>query len=143
MLDRIENRADLALVLRNDALQHRALRARSTRDQHLLIDGRRSGDHVRLLVELREQRLPVANAVALDAQQVDVRGRAQQPVLQVLAEAVVDGQRDDERGHACSYSDDGDDGDDADDGLAPFGSQITRCYEELKLHPEKLGESSL
>ncbi len=48
-----------------------------------------------------------------------------------------------ERGHARRHSDDGDDGDDADHGLAPLGPQITRRYEEFKLHPEELSESSL
>ena len=93
-----------------------------------------AGDDVRLLLQSRQQRLPVADAVALDAQQVDVRSRAQQPVLQVLAKAVVDGQRDDERGDARRHSDDGDDGDDADDGLPPLGPQIARRYEEFELH---------
>ncbi len=121
----------------------RALRTRAAGDQNLLVDGGSSGDDVRLLLQSREQRLPVANAVALHAQQIDVRGRAQQAVLQVLAKSVVDGQRDDERSHARGHSDDGDDGDDADDGLAPFGSQITRRYEEFELHSEELSENSL
>jgi hypothetical protein len=114
---RVQDRADLALVLRDDAFQDAALRAGAAGDQHLLVDGGSSGDDVRLFFQTREQRLPVADSVALNAQQIDVRGRAQQAVLQVLAKAVVDGQRDDERGHAGRHSDDGDDGDDADDGL--------------------------
>ena len=55
-----------------------------------------------LLLQAREQRLPVADAVAFNAQQIDVRGGTEQPVLQVLAESVVDGQRDDERSHAAA-----------------------------------------
>ena len=72
-----------------------------------------------------------------------MRHRAEQAVLQVLAEAVVDGEGDDERGDAGRHSDDGDDGDDADDGLPPFGAQITRRYEEFKLHAAALAEESL
>ena len=103
----------------------------------------RSGDDVRLLLQARQQRLPVANAVAFHAQQIDVRGRAEQPVLQVLAESVVDGQRDDERSNASRDSDDGDYGDDANDGLPPFGPQVARRYEEFELHTERRSESSL
>ena len=85
-------------------------------------------------VKLGQQRLPVADAVGFHAQQVDVRRRAEQAVLQVLAKAVVDGQRDDERGDAGRDSDDRDDGDDADDGLAAFGPEIARGNEEFELH---------
>ncbi len=89
---------------------------------------------MRLLLQLGQQRLPVADAVGFHPQQVDVRRGAQQPVLKVLAESVIDGQRDDERGHACRDSYDRDDGDDANDGLAAFGPEIPRGNKEFELH---------
>ena len=91
---------------------------------------------MRLLLQSRKQVLPVADAIAFDAQQVDVRSRTEQALLQVLAKSVVDGQRDDERSDARRDSDNGDDGDDPNDGLAPFGPQITRRDKEFELHAE-------
>ncbi len=122
--DAFQNRADLVFVLRNDAFQYAALRARAARDQNLLVDRGRSRNHVRLLLQSREQRLPIANTIALHPQQVDVRRRTQQAVLQVLAKPVVDGQRDDQRRDARRHSNNRDHGDDPDDGLPPFGPQI-------------------
>ena len=107
---------------------------RSPRDQHLLINRRRGRDHVRLPGETIHQRAPVLDAVALDAQQIDMRSRTQQPILQVLAESVVDGQRDHERSYSRSYSRDRDAGDDANHGLAPFGAEVAGGDEEFKAH---------
>ena len=81
-----------------------------------------------------EQRTPVANAVGLDAHQLDVRGGAQQPVLQVAAHAVGDGESDDQRGHACGYAGDGDGGDHAHHGLPPLGFQVARRQKKFKSH---------
>ncbi len=129
--------ADLALVGGDDAFQDRALGPCAARDQNLFVDGGRSGNHMGLLLQAREQCLPVADAVAFDTQQIDVRGGTEQPVLQVLTKSVVDGQRDDERSHASRHSNDGDDGDDADDSLSPLGPQVARGYEEFELHSGK------
>ena len=52
---------------------------------------------MRLLAEPVHQRLPVLDAIALRPQNIHVGSRTQQPVLQILAEAVVDGERNDER----------------------------------------------
>ena len=60
----------------------RPARTWPARDQHLLIDRRSGRDHVRLLGEPLDQRRPVPDAVALHAQQVDVRSRAEQALLQ-------------------------------------------------------------
>ena len=122
--------------MRNDALQDAALRARAARDQHLFVDGRRAGNDVRLLLHARQQRLPVANAVALNAQQVDVRSRSEQAILQILTKAVVDRQRDNQRSYARRHSNDRDDRDHADHGLSAFGPQIARSYKKFKLHRE-------
>src|SRR4029077_2410875 len=59
---------------------------------------------------------------------------SEQALLQVLAESVVDGQRDDERCHARSHSDDGDGCDHADDSLPPLGAEIAGGDEEFKGH---------
>ena len=79
---------------------------------------------------------PVLDAVALDAQEVDVRRRAEKALLEVLAESVVDGERDDERGDAGGDTEDGDAGDDADEGLTTFGAQVSGCDEEFEAHGE-------
>ena len=50
--DKVQQIADLAFLRRDDALEHRALRTCSARDQHLFIDGRSSRDDVRLLGQL-------------------------------------------------------------------------------------------
>ena len=63
-----------------------------------------------------------------------MRHRTEKAILQVLAKAVVDGQRDDERGDSGGNSNDGDEGDDPDDGLPPLGPQVSRSYEEFELH---------
>ena len=71
-----------------------------------------------------------------------MRGRAQQPVLQVLAESVVDGERDDQRRHSGGDSGDGNAGDDANDRLAAFGAQVAGRDEEFEAHEEKLSALS-
>jgi len=70
--------------------------------------------------------LPVADAVALDAHQLDVGAVAKQAVLQVALHAVGDGEGDDERGNSGGDPGDGDGGDHADHGLAAFGLEISR-----------------
>ena len=77
------------------------------------------------------------DSVCFHAQQVDVGCRTEQPVLQVLAKAVIDGQRDDEGGDAGRDSNNRNDGDDADNGLATLGSEISRGNEKFKLHLKK------
>ena len=82
------------------------------------------------------ERTPVADPVTLNAKQIDVRGGAEQAVLEILAKSIVDGERDDKRGHAGGDSGDGDAGDDANDGLAPFGAEVASGNEEFEAHKE-------
>jgi hypothetical protein len=70
----------------------------------------------------------------LNAQQIDVRSRAEQAVLEVLAKSIVDGESDDKRGDSGSDSGDGDASDYANDGLAPFGAQISGRNKKFKSH---------
>ena len=100
--------------------------ARAAGDQHLFVDAGRGGGDVGHVAQAFEQRTPVANAVALDAHQLDMRGGAEEPVLQVAPHAVGDGESDDERGNAGGDAGDGDGGDHADDGLPPLGFQVAR-----------------
>ena len=60
----------------------------------------------------------------------------------ILAESVVDGERDDERSDAGGDSEDGDPGDDADEGLPAFGAQISGCDEEFEAHEKQLSAFS-
>ena len=62
-----------------------------------------------------EQRRPIFDAIVGHAEQAYVGGGTDKALLQVLAKAVVDGQRDDERGHARGHSGDRDASDDADE----------------------------
>ena len=84
---------------------------------------------MRLFREPVKQRGPVLDAVVGDALQADVRGRAEQTLLQVLAEAVVDGERDNEGGDSRGHSQYGNCGDHTDEGLTAFGAQVTGGYE--------------
>ena len=77
---------------------------------------------MRLVTQAIEQRGPVLDAVTLHAQQTDVRGRAEQTLLQVLAEAVIDRKRNDQRGYASGHSEDGDRGDHANERLPALGA---------------------
>ncbi len=63
-----------------------------------------------------------------------MRGRAKEALLEVLAESVVDGESDDERGDAGSDADDRDAGDDPDESLAALGAEVTGCDEEFEAH---------
>ena len=135
--NRVQQIADLALILRKHPFEHGSACSRSARNQYLLVNRRSRRHDMRLRRQLFEQRTPIVDAVAFDAQQTDVRCRAEQPRLQVLAESVIDGQRDDERSDARSYSQHGNSGDDADKRLAAFGAQITGCDEEFEAHQRR------
>ena len=84
--------------------------------------------------EALQQRAPVADAIVFHPHQVDVRGGAEEAFLQVLAESIVDGQGDDERGDSGGDADDGDRSDDSDDRLAALGAKIAGGDEELEAH---------
>jgi hypothetical protein len=55
-------------------------------------------------------------------------------LLQILPEAVIDGQRHDQRSDARCDTDNGNAGDDPDKGLPPFGAQVASRDEEFKAH---------
>jgi hypothetical protein len=61
--------------------------------------------------------------------------------LQVLPEAVVDGEGDDEGSYTRRYSEDRDAGDYADEGLAAFSSEIASSDEEFEAHEEQFAIS--
>src|SRR5947209_15182838 len=79
-----------------------------------------------LLLQPGNKTLPVADTARLDTLEVHMRSGAEQTVLEVLAETVVDGQRNNERSHARSHADDRNNGNYADYGLAAFGPKVTR-----------------
>src|SRR5579863_708663 len=124
--------ADFSFFARNHSLQHGAASPRSAGDQNLLVDHRCSRDDVRLFRQPVHERTPVADPVTLNAQQIDVRSRAEQAVLEILAKSIVDGESDDKRGDSGSHSGDGDASDYANDGLAPFGAQISGRNKKFK-----------
>ena len=61
-----------------------------------------------------------------------MRSRAQQAILKVLPETIVDGQRDNERCYSRSHADHGNDGDDTYNRLAALGAKITDSHKELE-----------
>ena len=81
----IEKVADIALLVRVDAFEKRALGAGAARDEHLFVNCGGTGDNMRLFLESGEEILPVPDAVVLQAQKVDVRHGAQQAGLAVNA----------------------------------------------------------
>ena len=135
MLDGLQEVGDGALVGWDDAVDERAGALGVARDEDLFVEAGSGGGDVRQSAQAREQRTPVADAVAGDAHQQDVRSGTDEALLQVAAHSVGDGQRNDERGHARSHAYDGDGGDNADHGLSPLGPQIPRRNEEFKSHP--------
>ena len=58
-----------------------------------------------------------------------MRSRAEQPLLQVLPETVVNGERNNQRSDTGRDSDDGNARDDPDKRLAPLGPQVSGCDE--------------
>ena len=95
-LQRFEQIGDSIFMLRVHAFDHSSTRSCATGDQDLLVECRRGGNDVRLLFHARQQLAPVPDAIIGHAHQVDVcRGRGQTS-SQVLAEPVVDGQRNDQ-----------------------------------------------
>ena len=63
-----------------------------------------------------------------------MRSGAKQTLLQILAEAVVDGQRDDQRGNSSGHAQYRNSGDHSNHRLAPLGSKIAGGDEQLKAH---------
>src|SRR5882724_1349672 len=81
-----------------------------------------------------QEALPVADSVALHAQEINVGSRAQQAVLQVLAEAVIDRESDDEGRHTGGHAKNGNDRHQTDDGLAALGAEVASGDEEFETH---------
>ena len=138
----VEQVADPALIRWNHALEDGAAGAGAAGNQHLLKDRGSGRDHMRLFGKALQQRRPILDAVVGYAQEAYVRSGSDEALLQVLAKAVVDGQRDDERSHARGYSDDRNAGDDADERLAALGAQVAGRDEEFKAHAEHSAVSS-
>jgi hypothetical protein len=62
-------------------------------------------------------------------------GRTQQPVLQVPAHAVGDGQGNDQRGYTRGHAGNRNNGDDTHHRLAALGPQVPYGDKELEAHP--------
>jgi hypothetical protein len=119
-----EDIADAAFFLRKHAFDECATSSGSARDEHLAVEGGgRSGD-VGLAGELIGEPAPVADAVALDSHELDVRGGAEEALLQIAAHAVGDGKSDDERGHAGHDAEHRECRDEPDNGLTAAGAEI-------------------
>ena len=89
---------------------------------------------MRLLLEAIHQRTPVVHPIPHGAQKINVRSRAQQPVLQILAESVVHGQRDHQRRHTSRNSGDREPRNHADDGLLALSAKVAGRDEEFESH---------
>jgi hypothetical protein len=86
------------------------------------------------LAEAGNEGTPVANAVGLNAHELDVGAGAEETVLNVEAHAVGDGEGDDERGDSGGDAGHGDGSDHADHGLAALGAEIAGGKKELEAH---------
>src|SRR5258706_15412433 len=89
---------------------------------------------MRLFRQPIKQRRPIPDAVVGDPEQADVRRGSDEALLQILAKAVVDGERNDERGHTRSYPDNRDASNDPNKRLPPFGAQVAGRDEEFEAH---------
>ena len=98
---------------------------------------------MRLLRQAVHQGRPVLDPIIRNALQADMRGRPQQPLLQVLPKPVVDGQRDDERSHPRRHPGDGNPRDDPNKRLPAFGAQVTSRDEEFEAHEEAFSLSAI
>ena len=78
------------------------------------------------IAQPRQQGPPVADAVPSDPHQGNVRGRADEPLLQIAPHTIRDRQRDDQRSYARCNPNHGDRRDHSNDGLAPLRTQVTR-----------------
>ncbi len=133
--------AHAALLLRDDALNQSAAGASAAGDEDLFIESWCSRLYVGQLLQPRSQRPPVADAVAGNAHQLHVRRRAQQPVLQITAHAVGNGEGNDQRSDACRHTDYGDHGDHAHDRLAALRSQVAHGDKKFEAHRPSGGRS--
>src|SRR5215467_16079710 len=91
---------------------------------------------MRLLLQSCHQRSPVANAVTHGSQQIHMRRRSQQAILQVLPKSVVNREGNDQRRNSGGHAGDGDSRDHANDGLLALSTQIARRDEEFETHRE-------
>ena len=130
----VQKIADGALLGRNDALDEREARARTTRDQNLPVEARSCGGNVGHLSQTIEQRTPVADAVSFDAHQLHVSGGAEQLFLEVAAHTVGNCQSDNQRGNSGCDACYGDGRDNADHGLPPLCSQVPCRQKEFESH---------
>src|SRR5581483_104039 len=65
-----------------------------------------------------------------------MRGRSQQTLLQVLAEAVIDRKSDYQGGNARGDSGNGNPRNDANESLASLGTEVSRGDEEFETHSQ-------
>src|ERR1700680_2554018 len=63
-----------------------------------------------------------------------MRSRAQQPILQILSESIIDGKSNDQRSHPGSDSSDRNPGDHADNGLAALCAEVASRDEQFEAH---------
>jgi hypothetical protein len=93
------------------------------------------------LAEAGNEWTPVADAVGLDAHELDMSTGAEEAVLNVAAHAVGDGEGDDEGSYTGGYASDGDGGDHADNGLPPLGAEVAGGEKELEAHKDSCQRS--
>ncbi len=129
-----EQVADPPLLSGNDALNEGPSGTSAIRNEHLFVEPRRGGLHVRQLLQACGQLAPTTDSIAGHAHQLHMSGRAQQPVLQIPAHAVGDGQGNDQRCYTCGHTGYGNNGNNAHHRLAALGPQITHGDKKLEAH---------
>ena len=130
----MEQVADGLLFRGNDAIEKCATGTRAASDEDLLVEARGGGGDVRQLAEAGNEGTPVADAVGLDAHELDMGAGAEEAVLDIAAHAVGDGEGDDERGDSGGDAGHRNGGDHADHCLTAFGAEVAGGEKELEAH---------
>jgi hypothetical protein len=86
------------------------------------------------LLQPLSERAPVADAIAGNPHQLHVSRGTQQPVLQIAAHTVSNGEGDNQRCDTRRHTDDRNHGDHANDRLAALRSQVAHGDKKLEAH---------
>src|SRR5205807_7970859 len=73
--------ADVRFILWYDALEQKPICARAARNQHLFVQGRRSGGDMRLGLNLLQQRTPITDAISSRALEANMRRGSKKSTL--------------------------------------------------------------
>jgi len=129
-----EQIADLQFRVRVHALQNHLTRTASVRSENRSIESRGRCHHIRRRLKLSPEIPPGFDPAPIHALQVDVRHRAEQPLLQIAAKPVADRRRDNQRRHPGRNPEHRDRRDDGDHRHLALGPQVPQRHKGFKAH---------